>query len=109
MLRGQPKFNAALVEAVHEGLNSISPSISDTVLFHLQRANAICMDQNFVDAEMFDDGLKKLFGFGAVVIEKKILEFLYVKLDAPRKIADNFEFSKEVAKAQKLQISMQRQ
>jgi hypothetical protein len=109
MLRGQPKFNVALVEAVHEGLNSISPSISDTVLFHLQRVNAICIDQNFVDAEMFDDGLKKLFGFGAVVIERKILEFLYVKLDAPRKIADSFEFSEEVAKAQKLQISMQKQ
>lgn len=98
----------ALVEAVHEGLNSISPSISDTVLFHLQRANALHMDKHLVDAEMFDDGLKKLFGFGAVVIEKKILEFLYVKLDAPRKIGDNFEFCEEVAKAQKLQVSMQK-
>lgn len=91
-----------LVEAVQDGLNSISPSVSCAVLFYLEKAEAISCDQHFIDPEAFDDGLKKIFGFGAKVIEKKILESLYVKLEAPRRIGDSFEFTEEVKKAQKL-------
>lgn len=91
-----------LVEAVQEGLSSISPSISSVVLFYLQRVDAIRCDQHFIDPEAFADGLDKIFGCGAKVIERKILEFLYVKLEAPQKIGDRFEFTEEVKKAQKL-------
>lgn len=94
-----------LAQAVQEGLDSIGPSISDAVLFHLQRSDAIRVDQHFIDPEAFDDGLKKIFGYGAKVIEKRILEVLYLKLEAPRKIRDDFRFSEEVKKAQKLRGS----
>ncbi len=102
MKRGQSKFNTVLAQAVREGLDSIGPSISDAVLFHLQRTEAVCSDRYFVDLEAFDDGLKKIFGYGAQVIEKRILEVLYVKLEAPRKIGGGFRFPEEVKKAQKL-------
>lgn len=55
-----------------------------------------------MDPEAFDDGLKRIFGYGAKVIEKRILEVLYLKLEAPRKIGGDFRFSEEVKKAQKL-------
>ena len=102
MKRGQSRFNAVLAQAVQEGLDSIGPSISEAVLFHLQRTSAIRSDRHFVDPEAFEDGLKNIFGYGAKVIEKRILEVLYVKLEAPRKIGGDFRFSEEVKKAQKL-------
>ncbi len=83
-------------------MNSIGPSISDIVLFHLQRSNSIRFDQPSVDPEAFDDGLKKIFGFGARVIERRILEVLYMKLDVNMQVSDDFEFIEEVRKAHKL-------
>ncbi len=101
MKRGDSRFNTVFAQAVQEGLDSIGPSISDAVLFYLQRAEAVRSDRSFADPEAFDDGLKKIFGYGAKVIEKRILEMLYVKLEAPRKIGGDFRFSEEVRKAQK--------
>jgi len=100
--RGQPKFEVVLVEAVQEGLNSISPAVSDVVLFHLQKQASIRIDEHVIDPEAFDDGLQKIFGCGAKVIEKKILERLYLKLETPQKIKCDFKFAEEVKKAQKL-------
>ncbi len=94
-----------LVEAIEEGLNSIGPSISDALFFYLQKSASIQPDQHAIDPEAFDDGLKKIFGVGAKIIEKKILEFLYLKLEAPQKIKDDFRFVQEVKKAQRLSDS----
>jgi len=98
----QPKFNVVFCEAIQEGLNSISPSISDVVLFYLQKKAPIRFDQYIIDPEAFDDGLKGIFGYGAEVIEKKILECLYLKLKVSRKIKGDFKFTEEVKKAEKL-------
>lgn len=83
----------------------MGPSISDAVLFHLQKVDAIHFHQRSLDTEAFDDGLKKIFGYGAKLIEKRILELLYQKLENPKKIGDDFTFSEEVKKAQKLRSS----
>jgi len=96
------RFNTVLAEAVHEGLNSISPSVPSVVFFYLKKNAAIQSDRYIDSPEAFDEGLKKIFGFGAKVIEKKILEILYVKLEIPRKIEDDFEFAEKVKSAQKL-------
>jgi len=105
--RRQSKFNTVLVQAVQEGLDSIGPSISDAVLFHLQRTDAISSNPPLVDPEAFDDGLNKIFGYGAKIIEKRILEVLYEKLEAPRKIQGDFRFPEEVRQAQKLLGSLE--
>jgi len=103
-----PEFYVVLAEAVHEGLSSIGPSIHPVVFFYLKKKGSIRSDQCIDDAEAFEEGLKKIFGFGARVIEKKILEVLYVKLEVPRKIEDDFKFAEEVKKAQKLLDSTDR-
>jgi len=46
--------------------------------------------------------LKKIFGFGAKVIERRILEVLYVKLDVNIQLSEDFEFTEELRKAHKL-------
>lgn len=87
---------------MQEGLNSISPSVSDVVLFYLQKNAAVRPEEHVIDPEAFDDGLKNIFGCGAKIIEKIILELLYYKLDNPQKIHGDFNFAEEVKKAQKL-------
>ena len=91
-----------LVEAVQEGLDSISPSCTDSVLFYIREQTSIRADGTSIDPEAFDDCLKKIFGCGAKVIEKKILERLYSKLEAPQKIDSGFKFVEEVERAQRL-------
>ena len=102
---GSPCFNAVLVQAVQEGLDNIGPCISEAVLVHLQNVDAFHSHEQSIDPEALDCGLKKIFGYGAKLIEKRILEVLYRKLENPRKIGDDFTFSEEVKKAQKIRSS----
>ena len=102
MKQKQPKFYVFLTEAVHEGLSSISPSIPPVVLFYLKKDGSIQSDCLIDDLEAFEGGLKKIFGFGAKVIEKKILEVLYTKLEVTMEIKGDFKFAEEVKNAQKL-------
>lgn len=102
MKQRELKFYVVLAEAVREGLSSISPSIPPVVFFVLQKDGIIQSDHLIDDPEAFEEGLKKIFGFGAKVIEKKILEVLYIKLQVPREIKDDFKFAEEVKSAQKL-------
>ncbi len=105
MKQRQSEFNVILTKAVLESLSSISPSINSVVFFYLKNNRSIRSDNYIDDPEAFDEGLKKIFGFGAKVIEKKILEFLYMKLQVPQKIREDFKFADEVKKAQKLSSS----
>lgn len=87
---------------MQEGLNSISPSVSDVVLFYLRRNAVVMPEEHVIDPEAFDDGLKNIFGCGAMIIERIILQLLYEKLDNPREICGDFKFAEEVKKARKL-------
>ena len=102
MKHRQSKFDLVLAEAVQEGLSSIGSSIPSVVLFYLKKKGSIQSNHYIDDPEAFDEGLKKIFGFGTKIIEKKILEVLYIKLEVPRKIENDFNFAAEVKKAQRL-------
>lgn len=102
MKQKQSKFHVFLTEAVNEGLSSISPSIPPVVFFYLKKDGSIQPDCLIEDLEAFEGGLRKIFGFGAKVIEKKILEVLYMKLQIQKEIKDDFKFAEEVKSAQKL-------
>jgi len=91
-----------LTEAVHEGLDSIGPSITDAVLYYMKKKAAIQLDNRDLDPEIFDGCLKGLFGWGAEIVEKRILECLYLKLAVRTKIERGFVFADEVKKARKL-------
>jgi len=97
----QSKFYVVLAEAIHEGLSNISPSIPPVVLSYVNETASIRPDQHIDGPEVFDEGLKEIFGFGAKVIEKIILVALYRKLQAPKEIKHDFNFVEEVKNAQK--------
>ncbi len=94
-----------LAEAVQEGLDRIGPSISEAVIFYMQKKAAIQIDNHEVDPEVLDDCMKGIFGWGAAIVERKILECLYMKLQIRIKIKSSFAFADEVKKAQKLSDS----
>lgn len=99
------KFGLVLAEAVQEGLGIVGSSIPSVVFFYLKKKESIQSDQFIDDPQALDEGLKEIFGFGAKVLEKKVLEVLYVKLEVQRTIEGDFEFAEEVRKAQKLLYS----
>ncbi len=101
MSQGELGFEAVLIEAVHEGLNTIGSSVSDLVLFYLEKNPAIRLEEHFIDPDAFDDGLRDLLGSGAMIVEKLILESLYRKLGNNREIGNDFKFADEVKKARK--------
>ena len=101
MKQNSPRFGAVLAEAVQEGLNSIGPSISDAVLFYVQKKAGAQLDQRDLDPEVYDRCFKAIFGWGAEIVEKKILECLYLKLEVKLRIKSGFVFIDEVKRARK--------
>ncbi len=97
----QSKFYVVLAEAVDEGLRSISPAIPPIVLSYMNKTTSTRSSHHIDDPKTFDESLKEIFGFGAEVIEKIILDALYRKLQAPKEIKHNFNFVEEVKNAQK--------
>ena len=102
MKESESKFGTVLTEAVEEGLDSIGPSITDAVLFYMKKKAAIQLDNHNLDPEIFDGCLRGLFGWGAEIVEKRILECLYLKFEVRIKIERGFVFADEVKKARKL-------
>jgi hypothetical protein len=90
------KFGAILFDSVYEGLNSIGASIPSVILPHLERNGSIGPGSIINDPKAFDEGLKRIFGFAAEVIEKKILEILYAKLRIHQEVKGNFNFTQEI-------------
>lgn len=101
MKQKQSKFHVVLAEAVQEGLSNISPSIAPVVLSYMNKKAPVRSDNYVDDPEAFDESLKEIFGFGAKVIEKSILEVLYGKLQSPKEVNQDFNFVQEVKNAQK--------
>lgn len=79
MSRKEP-FNKVLLEAIDDGLLSLGESGRRAVYFHLQSLCSIKREDIPDKIEVFVDGLRKIFGFGAEVIEKAIAKSLYKKL-----------------------------
>jgi len=104
-LKARNKFDEVFAEAVYEGLSWFSSLIAPLILIQ----DAMSFESGMIksklkirDAIALERGLERVFGFGAKVLEKKILEVLYIKLQLNREITQNFKFAQEVEKASKL-------
>ncbi|MEM4713107.1 MAG: hypothetical protein QXQ61_00995, partial [Candidatus Bathyarchaeia archaeon] len=80
MNREKSLVERALIEAVDEGLLMLGESGREAVYFHLQNLYGVKKEEIPVKLEEFADGLRKIFGLGAAVIEKAIIESLYDKI-----------------------------
>lgn len=109
-------FEENLAEAVYEGLSWASSVITSIIDMYIQAASRGTSASNIEiglrkaklsihDCENLENALEKTFGFGAKVVECKILRILHSKLGISKAIEAGFSFSDEVRIAQELHIS----
>jgi len=108
------EFEETLAEAVYEGLSWVSNIVAPTLDLCIQGSTTVEIGLrrtrlNMDDCEYFEKGLEKVFGFGAKLIEHKILGILQSKLGVTREIEQSFKFSDEVKMTKKLYESKLRQ
>lgn len=73
-------FDKVLLEAVDEGLTVFGESARHVIRYYLEKNHGLRREDIPKKPETFDTALKTIFGFGASVIERHILEKLYAKL-----------------------------
>jgi len=78
-----------LLEAVDEGLLILGESARKAIYFHLQNGCSLPREDIPDKPEMFAEGLKKMFGAGAKVIEESVVKILYGKLGIEYKEREN--------------------
>lgn len=103
-LESEMDFEKALSQAINEGLGSISTIVAPVLRSYLD--NAVIYEigrmkrrSTIKDVRNLERGLEKMFGFGAKVFEKKILESLYIRLSLRLETPQNLTFSQAVKKA----------
>jgi hypothetical protein len=109
-LREAEAFEENLAEAVYEGLSWVSSIVASTLDMYVQDALTVetglrKAKLSIRDCENLEKGLEKAFGFGAKVVESKILKILHSKLGVSKAIEANFKFSNEVRIARELHSS----
>lgn len=109
-LRETQDFEENLAEAVYEGLTWVGGVVASTLDMYLQDALTVETGLrktrlSIQDCENLEKGLEKTFGFGAKLVENKILRILHSKLGVSRAIEANFKFSDEVRTARELHNS----
>lgn len=112
-LKEVEEFEEALAEAVYDELSLISNIVASALDICIQKATSVEIGLrktrlNVNECEDLEKGLEKVFGFGAKVIECRILKALNMKIGVSGEIKQNFKFSDEVKTARKLYKSKRR-
>jgi len=89
-------FEKTLFQAASEGMNFIGNSVPPAIIPYLEKNGSVAPNGVINNFEAFDRDLKKIFGFGAKIIEKKILEILCAKLQISHKVGNDFDFDEVV-------------
>jgi hypothetical protein len=86
------QLRQVLLEAVDEGLLILGESARKGIYFHLQNTVSLKREDVPDKPETLAEGLQKIFGAGAVVIEKAIVKSLYSKLGIEYQEKKNYCF-----------------
>ncbi|MEM3551760.1 MAG: hypothetical protein QXN87_08730 [Candidatus Bathyarchaeia archaeon] len=87
-------FNALLLEALDEGLQStLGESGKTVVYYHFQNSCGVRREGIPEKPEVFSEFLNRLFGFGAKIIEEAILKSLCSKLGIEYEEVKNAKFT----------------
>lgn len=103
MQEKENEFEKLFMESVDEGLKVLSESGRQMVFFHLEKSYSIKRQDIPKKPEAFAKGLEKIFGVGALVIEKLILENLYSKLGLKHEEKEHHTFVDYSKEAQEKQ------
>ncbi len=88
----QNNLRKILLEAVEEGLSSLGDSPKRAIFFHLETSFEISKDNIPANLTDFSKALEKIFGLGAVYLEKLIAKRLYERLGLEFQEAENWNF-----------------
>lgn len=89
-------FEKVLIEAVDEGLETLGESGRHVIFFHLDTSYSIKKHEIPKNPETFAEGLEKIFGAGASVLEKLIVKSLCTKLGLNCKDLESRPFADSV-------------
>jgi len=92
----QNNLGKILLEAVEEGLSSLGDSPKQAIFFHLETSFEISKDNIPANTIEFSKALEKIFGPGAVYLEKLIAKRLYEKLGLEFQEAENWNFLEHI-------------
>ena len=81
LVEAKTLFKRALLEAIDDGLLTLGESGREAIYFHLQKLCSLKREDVSEKPEAFVEGLRKIFGVGAEVIERAIVKTLYCKLE----------------------------
>ena len=95
----QIKLRNILLKAVEEGLSSLGNSPKQAIFFHLETSFEISKDNIPANLTEFSKALEKIFGLGAVYLEKLIAKRLYEKLGLEFEEVENWDFLEYVDNA----------
>lgn len=95
----QMNLRKILLEAVEEGLSCLGDSPKQAIFFHLETSFEISKDNIPTNLTEFSKALEKIFGPGAVYLEKLIAKRLYEKLGLEFEEAENWDFLEYVNSA----------
>lgn len=93
MQEREEKIEKIILDAVDEGLKTLGESGKQAIFFHLERTYSIKKSDIPKKPDAFAEGLEKIFGGGATVIQKIILENLYSKLGLKYEDRDDYSFT----------------
>jgi hypothetical protein len=92
-------FDEILAEAVDEGLKTLGESGKHMIFFYLEKDFSVKKNEIAKNPEALAQGLEKIFKAGASVLEKIILEKLYLKLGLKYVERSDYSFIDYVKKA----------
>lgn len=111
MQEREREFEKLFVEAVDEGLNILSQSGKQMVFFHLEKDCSISKHDIAEKSDSFAKGLEKIFGAGALVLEKHIIKSLYSRLGLKYEERKDYAFEdyvKQAKQEEKMSSSLRR-
>jgi len=73
-------LNKLLEEAIDEGLNVLGNSGKQMLFFHLEKSYSLKKYEIARKPETFEAAIHQIFGAGAAVLERLIIESVYSKL-----------------------------
>jgi len=97
-------FKDVLFEAVDEGLLTLGESGKEAVYFHLQNLCSLRRVDVSDRPEIFVEGIRKIFGVGAEVIERSIVMSLYRKLGLKYKEKEGYGFLAYLNDAKEMKV-----
>ena len=85
-------FRNIFAEAVEEALDTLSESGKQAVLYYIEKNFSIKKEEIPNKPEAFAEALQKIFGLGAYVIQKLILQKFYFKLGLEYGVKNGYTF-----------------